>query len=143
MSITGDLLSNASCTITYAIRRLRAQKLKRTDGQRLVIAMQRLQLLVNPELISQAAWLSFAAITPARVAVSAKALASPILTLKLWGIKDLTLLISQANGIATSSEEANRASLTVADAVNQEAIPSLLLGDYAHEEVLSLSLIHI
>ena len=133
-------LTVASMLVAQAIGRIEVKRVKRTDGQRLVLGVQRLQLLV-PQDSPQAAWSGFAAVVPPRVAVAALSLASPILTLKLWGVKDLALLIGQANGLmaSTNDGESSQAPLTVADAIHREGVPALLVGDSAHEEVRSLN----
>lgn len=133
----GTLL-RASKLAAQAIGRIELKRLKRTDGQRLVLAVQRLQLLV-PQDSRDAALAGFGALVPPRVAVAARSLSSPILELRLWAVKDLALLIGQAAQLAasTSDVETGQAPVAVADAILRERVPSLLVGDAAHEEVLS------
>jgi hypothetical protein len=133
----GTLL-RASKLAAQAIGRIELKRLKRTDGQRLVLAVQRLQLLV-PQDSRDAALAGFGALVPLRVAVAARSLSSPILELRLWAVKDLALLIGQASQLAasTSDVETGQAPVAVADAILRERVPSLLVGDAAHEEVLS------
>ena len=68
----------------------------------------------------------FSAVVPPRVAICAKALASPTLTLRLWGVKELASLIAQATSLAEA--EAAQAPLALCEALRREGVPSLLLG---------------
>ena len=137
MAPAAGTLLRASKLAAQAIGRIELKRLKRTDGQRLVLAVQRLQLLV-PQDSRDAALAGFGALVPPRVAVAARSLSSPILELRLWAVKDLALLIGQASQLAasTSDVETGQAPVTVADAILRERVPSLLVGDAAHEEVL-------
>ena len=138
MAPAAGTLLRASKLAAQAIGRIELKRLKRTDGQRLVLAVQRLQLLV-PQDSRDAALAGFGALVPPRVAVAARSLSSPILELRLWAVKDLALLIGQAAQLAasTSDVETGQAPVAVADAILRERVPSLLVGDAAHEEVLS------
>ena len=142
---TGGTLQLASNLVTRAVGRLDAKTLKRAEAQRLLLAAQQLQLLAPLEAPAKPATAQstsapasgFTAVVPPRVAICAKALASPTLTLRLWGVKDLSSLISQATALADG--EAAQAPLVLCEALRRESVPALLLGAMAHEEVVSRS----
>ena len=91
----------ASQRLTALLRAVPPHKLKQAEGQRLVLAVQRLQLLVASDG-SGSTLAGFVAAVPPRTAIGALALASSVLTVKIWGVKDLGALIGQANALSDS-----------------------------------------
>ena len=68
-------------------------------------ATQRLQLVTAPDT-PHAPLAGFGNMLPARTALGAKALDSPVLTLRLWAVKDLNALVAQTAALASDTSDA-------------------------------------
>ena len=127
-------------SLSATIRSMPISSVTQAEAIRLVTVAQRLQLLVPESAAASAAISGFANIVPPRCAIGAKALSSPVLTLRLWAVKDLASLITQAVALAADVDAKDKSLIAppraVADALCDAGVPRLLLGDLAHEEVL-------
>ena len=132
-------LASAICrAVCLAIDSLPLKRLRQPEALRIAVATQQIQLLM-PSGVAHAASLGFKAFIPARAAVASKALLSPVLTLRLWAVKDLSSLVGQATALTGETDGTYSASAVCAlsQALVANQVPQRLLGDLAHEEVLS------
>ena len=137
VKLPAEFASQAASAATVAISAApEAGPLKQANVLSLAESVQVLPQLASPLQDTQFARLQLV-IVP-RVTLAAKALGSPTLTLRLWGVKDCARLLEKAHGLPHSRGAMGTEAAVdeLAESFVAQQLPQLLLGDLAHEEVL-------